>query len=262
MIKQELPKSQQCLNCGYEVISCKYCPECGQENIEYRVETKLLIRYYMAKYLRFDVKWLITLKILVLRPWYLTQVYLEGKRKQYTHPFRLYLVLSVLFFLGLRLQINTQETNKNNTITFKSGIFSLQTDRNLNINKIMNQVTAQLPNAMLISVPLVALVLAAFYYHKKKYFFIDHFVLMLHYYAYVYLISLPFLFIPQIQSFSFISFIFASVYLWLFIKFFYQESTWISTIKYIFFTIFSTAIVTGISILLVLIIIFKEILLN
>lgn len=257
MQKQELPKSEQCLNCGHSVKEYKYCPECGQENTDYRVKLGVLIRYYVSKYVRIDIKWIVTIKMLITRPWRLTEAYLEGKRKQYTHPFRLYIVLSVLFFLGLRLQISN-ESSVEDKRKFKLKSFSVQTENEVNMQKIASQVMTQLPNAMLISVPLVALVLTGFYYHRKKYFFIDHFILMLHYYAYVYLICLPFLFIPRIQLLSIIPLILATVYLWLFIKHFYQESILISTIKYIFFTVFSTAIITIISVLLVAIIILKE----
>jgi len=258
--KQELPKSEQCLNCGHTIHEYKYCPECGQENADYRVRLGVLIRYYLSKYLRLDIKWVRTVKTLLWQPWKLTETFLSGKRKQYTHPFRLYLVLSVLFFLGLRLQVVNQSPD-NDKRKLKLNFFTVQTERDVNMQKVLNQIMAQLPNAVLLSVPLSALVLTGFYYMSKKYFFFDHFILMLHYYAYVFLISLPFLFIPQIGDFSFISLLLAIVYLWLFMKQFYQENILKTTLKYIFFSLLSSFIITILSVLLVFAILTKEMIL-
>lgn len=256
MQKQELPKNQQCLNCGHNVGELKYCPQCGQENLDYRVKLGVLIRYYVSKYARFDIKWITTIKMLFTQPWQLTQIYLEGKRKQYTHPFRMYLALSVLFFLGLRLQVTYKASNDK---SLNIGFFSITTESQVSMQKIVAQVMTQLPNATLISVPLVAMILTGLYYHhRKKYLFYDHFIFMLYYYSLVYLISLPFLFIPRANTLFLMPLLVSSAYLWLFIKRFYQENFIITTVKYLVFSFFSTVIIVLLSVLLMIAIIIRE----
>ncbi|MCS7077476.1 MAG: DUF3667 domain-containing protein [Bacteroidia bacterium] len=257
-----LPKNDICPNCGYEVKQSNFCPECGQENIEYRVSLKTLIRYYISKYLRLDTKLIKTLKMLVLKPWHLTELYLQGKRKEYTSPIGLYFILSLLFVLGLRIQYLRSQGVKLAGTTVKIKVNESNAGKNElaepQKQKIFLQFIKQLPNAMLISVPIVALILTILYYRSKKYMFIDHLILMIHYYAFVYLLTLPFSFIPYLNDLTLIPIIASILYLWVFMKQFYQESFLKTTYKYLVFNILSQIVIMILSLGLVLLIVIKE----
>ena len=88
----------RCDNCG-AVVSGRYCAACGQ-----RVEPPLHSLWHFTKTATEDLThadsrlWR-TLGALLFRPGYLTREFLVGRRACYLPPVRLYLVISVLFFL-------------------------------------------------------------------------------------------------------------------------------------------------------------------
>jgi hypothetical protein len=90
--------SAQCKNCGATVTG-KYCSACGQ-CVEYHMHSMWDLLSEAAEVLTHaDSRLWRTLGSLVARPGLLTQQFIEGHRARYLSPFRLYFVLSVLFFL-------------------------------------------------------------------------------------------------------------------------------------------------------------------
>ena len=92
--------NQQCATCG-EPLSGKYCHNCG-EKLHQRYEFAL--PYYSREIIyqvtHIDAKIFKTLQLLVTRPGQLTEEYLLGRKNKYIRPIRLYLVLSMLYFLS------------------------------------------------------------------------------------------------------------------------------------------------------------------
>jgi hypothetical protein len=88
----------RCENCGAPV-SARYCSACGQ-----RVEPPVHSLWHFTTVACEDLThadsrlWR-TLTALLFKPGYLTREFLSGRRARYLPPVRLYLVLSVLFFL-------------------------------------------------------------------------------------------------------------------------------------------------------------------
>ncbi len=110
--KPPKPPPTHCLNCGVAATG-KFCAECGQENEDQTVTMKLLARDLLSDVASFDSKLLRTLVPLVIRPGFLTNEYNSGKRVCYLSPFKLYLTLSVLFFLVLPLTHQASLMNAN-----------------------------------------------------------------------------------------------------------------------------------------------------
>jgi|SRR6185437_16717376 len=87
-----------CANCGAPVTR-HYCAECGQ-----RVEHSLHSLWHFIGEVTEDLThadsrvWR-TMAALLLKPGFLTREFLDGRRVSYLPPLRLYLVLSVLYFL-------------------------------------------------------------------------------------------------------------------------------------------------------------------
>ncbi|HEV8017618.1 MAG TPA: DUF3667 domain-containing protein [Steroidobacteraceae bacterium] len=87
-----------CENCGAEVTG-RYCGACGQ-----RLEPPLHSLWHFLTVATEDLThadsrlWR-TLGALLLRPGFLTRQFLDGRRARYLPPVRLYLVLSVVFFI-------------------------------------------------------------------------------------------------------------------------------------------------------------------
>jgi hypothetical protein len=88
----------RCDNCGAEVTG-RYCAACGQ-----RLEPPLHSLWHFTQVATEDLThadsrlWR-TLGALLFRPGYLTREFLAGRRAHYLPPLRLYLVISVVFFL-------------------------------------------------------------------------------------------------------------------------------------------------------------------
>lgn len=97
--------SRRCPNCEAPLADPppRFCPECGQET---RVRAPTLgefLQQFGGAYLSTEGALWRTLKLLLLKPGELTRQYLAGRRKHYVLPLRLYLTISVVVLLVLRL---------------------------------------------------------------------------------------------------------------------------------------------------------------
>ena len=93
-----VPEPRLCDNCGAE-LSGHYCSRCGQ-----RAETEAhtvghFMREAIEAFTHFDSRFWGTLRPLLRRPGFLTREYFAGRRARYLPPLRLYLIMSVLFFV-------------------------------------------------------------------------------------------------------------------------------------------------------------------
>jgi len=91
-------KEKKRLTCGTEVLD-RFCPHCGQENIEPREPVGNLIAHFFKDITHFDGKFFQTLKRLATRPGFLTREYALGRRAHYVNPVRMYVFTSFVFFL-------------------------------------------------------------------------------------------------------------------------------------------------------------------
>jgi hypothetical protein len=88
----------QCENCGTPVTA-RYCGACGQK-LEAPVHSLWHFTQLAAEDLTHaDSRLWRTLAALLFKPGFLTREFLSGRRARYLPPLRLYLVLSVAFFL-------------------------------------------------------------------------------------------------------------------------------------------------------------------
>jgi len=87
-----------CLNCK-AALEGRFCHICGQENIEPRETFWNMITHFVFDLFHFDGKFFSTLKYLLIKPGFLSQVHLRGRRATYLHPIRMYVFTSAFFFL-------------------------------------------------------------------------------------------------------------------------------------------------------------------
>ncbi len=94
-----------CRNCGHDFgrPRPRFCPACGQETNVKPPTLREFAQQFGGAYLSTEGALWRTLKLLVLRPGELTRQYLAGRRKHYVLPLRLYLTVSLLVLLALRL---------------------------------------------------------------------------------------------------------------------------------------------------------------
>lgn len=76
-----------------------YCPNCGQRNIDLERPIWSLIGDVVKETFEVDGRAALTVRTLFRHPGQLTQEFLAGRRRTYTPPLRLYLVISISFFI-------------------------------------------------------------------------------------------------------------------------------------------------------------------
>ncbi len=91
------PGSHPCLNCDAPAPE-RFCPRCGQATRERRAPILTLVREVLD-HLSLDTTLPRSLFNLLLRPGRLTELYRKGKRASYVPPLRMYLVISLVFFV-------------------------------------------------------------------------------------------------------------------------------------------------------------------
>jgi hypothetical protein len=89
---------RSCKNCDTP-LEARYCPQCGQRDINLDRPLHELLRQALRETLDVDGRAAQTLWTLLRRPGLLTSEYLAGRRRRYSPPFRLYLIISLLFFV-------------------------------------------------------------------------------------------------------------------------------------------------------------------
>lgn len=91
-------ETPDCPNCG-TLLHGQYCWQCGQRSRVRLITLWELMRDAVGDLFELDSRLWRSLKPLLFRPGLLTSDYLAGRRARYMPPFRMYLVLSIIFFL-------------------------------------------------------------------------------------------------------------------------------------------------------------------
>ncbi len=96
--KKSPPPLTHCENCGH-ALDGPYCAKCGQPAIDYRRSLGSLLVDAADAFFNLDARFFQSFGLLLVKPWRLTNEFVEGKRARHVHPLRVYLIASVLFFL-------------------------------------------------------------------------------------------------------------------------------------------------------------------
>ena len=127
MSKGKIRNDKTCLNCRY-VIENRFCPNCGQENIDTRKTFHHLFIHFFEDLTHYENAFWKTIRNLLFKPATLTKEYLSGKRLSYLAPIRLYLFISFITFLLIAIfsgEFNSSDKTitKESTITTKNKSF-------------------------------------------------------------------------------------------------------------------------------------------
>ena len=96
-------KQQVCANCGhYFGQDENFCPTCGQENHSPNQPIKHYIFELIDAFLHLDSKFFHTIWVILRYPGLITKEYNENKRARYMPPIRLYVFVSLVFFISLQ----------------------------------------------------------------------------------------------------------------------------------------------------------------
>jgi hypothetical protein len=230
-----------CKNCG-DIVEKNFCPNCGQERRDLDVSFKELLSELLHETFNFDSKLLRTIRTLFLKPGYLSLEYLRGKRVKYITPFRLYLIISILFFLLLNFKnfilpdlskayqdIKThgflpdstrvkekfgiaepEKKSAENQFPLKLKIRNDEINTNIDKNEFLRKVINTFQHSLFFLLPLAALILQFLFFRKRKKY-IEHLILMTHLQSAVFVILILNLFL-KIPFLNWIFFVFLYYY--------------------------------------------------
>jgi hypothetical protein len=92
-----------CANCGTPAGD-HFCPRCGQEQHDYHRSIGSIFGEALDALAGWDAKIPASIGLLLARPGRLTNEFLRGRRARYLRPLRVYLLLSLAFFVALRYE--------------------------------------------------------------------------------------------------------------------------------------------------------------
>jgi hypothetical protein len=231
--KPPRPRPDQCLNCG-RAVDGNFCAFCGQENKDHTVALRPLLSDLLAEVASWDSKMLRTLVPLVIRPGFLTNEYNAGRRIGYLSPLKLYLTVSVLFFLALSWKA---PLNKHNVAINTSGVSfgpaggkfaapaartAAEYDASQKLKPparrdppllrtlihhlfkakqspmaFISAIIGGFPKMMFFLLPLFAVSLKLLYLRRKR-LYVEHLVFLLHVHAFAFLVLTPLLLLPLV----------------------------------------------------------------
>jgi len=92
------PGNTTCANCGAELRG-PYCQDCGQSAEDIRRPAWTLLTDLIGSVFVWEGKFFTTLRRLYTRPGRVARDYVDGRRQSHTAPIRIYLLISLMFFL-------------------------------------------------------------------------------------------------------------------------------------------------------------------
>lgn len=194
-----------CRNCG-AALSGRFCANCGQAADIHVPSTSELIHEAMEGITHSDSRLWRTLWLLWFKPGKLTQEFVVGRRAAYLPPFRLYLVLSVIFFLvasfsPARTQVAELKDGKIQIVTSEASCNDIQLELFGNHDweqrfrhgcaaavrdsgaSLLHVAVGAMPKAMFIFLPLIAF-LHMLLYWRPRHRYAEHLLFFVHVHAF------------------------------------------------------------------------------
>jgi hypothetical protein len=231
-LTHDLPQDETpaCLNCGTQLRG-QYCGHCGQRSQSRLISLWELISDAFGDLFEIDSRLWQTVVPLMIRPGRLTHDYLKGRRARFMPPFRMYLVLSLVFFvvaffdpreeLGLFFEPATETESVAEAEESEDDVTEVEETeeecdieadgmedlpgflaRRLTIERmtricehivadegksLTNKVVDNTPTALIVLLPLMALILKALYPLSRRYY-VEHLLFFVHFHAFVFLL--------------------------------------------------------------------------
>ncbi len=167
--------TENCLNCGHKLADGDiFCALCGQKHSKKSGTVREFLVDFLGDYFTFDSKIFRSLIPLVLKPGFLTTEYLNGKRVSYIPPLRLYIFISIIFFIIFKIS-----NPFSGSVVDKENIMSQ--------DMIDYYVDHHLHKVFFLLLPLFAFIIYLFYKKTEKNF-LTHFIFSLHFHSFLFIL--------------------------------------------------------------------------
>ncbi len=241
-------RSTHCHDCGAPLTG-PYCAACGQKDQEKIVPFGHLLHEVFHDLAHLDARFLRTLGAL-LKPGLLTEEYLAGRRTRWYPPFRLYLMVSLVFFALAALGPATTQfsitTRPHASVVGvegkadappRSALESRLEARAVEINRdpapFVAKLMAWAPRVLFLLLPLFALLLKLAYL-RSRILYAAHAIFSLHLHAYAFLLFTAMRvlgFVPYVRGLRGLLLLALPVYLVVALKRVYGQGWLASTLK-------------------------------
>jgi len=248
-----------CPNCG-SPLAGRYCSSCGQRSDVHAHSVGHFFHELFEALTHADSHVWATLLPLLRRPGFLTREYFAGRRARYLPPLRVYLFMSVLFFLvsallggGTGAHVGVQLDKPQST----EECAQLQTNlkwggqallprlkaacRNVvsdNGRMFSENMVHNLGRAMFVFLPLMAALMKLLYWRPRRYY-LEHLMLLLHNHACVFLLLSVFLLALHWLGSSNWTGVLVLVLAWYVVRYLYrsmkvmyQQPRWLTLLKF------------------------------
>lgn len=246
-----------CLNCGTDVAQ-KFCPQCGQENLETLEKFSHLVGHFISDYFHFDSKFFRSLVPLFTRPGFLTKEYWQGRRVHYIHPLRMFFFITIIFMISTTVFYKKFGSQMKGKIIKDNSEFAVADTINMKLtdeqklelmkeNKVKDERMKGkfakgfddffkiIKYATFFLLPVYALVFKILY-RRRRAFYVDHLVYAMHLQSFAYILLGVILLLPFVipGSFDFLLPIIMFtlfIYIAISLHFLYKQVWWKTFIK-------------------------------
>ncbi|MCA1751359.1 MAG: DUF3667 domain-containing protein [Cryomorphaceae bacterium] len=160
----------------------RFCSHCGQERIKDSESISGVMRHFLGDYFTFDSKIVNSIKPLLFKPGALTVEYENRRRARYISPLRLYIFVSILFFLILAWSGDSPKLQEE--LTPDAGMWNSFFD-------------VYLPRVFFVLLPIFALI-TNLLFRKLKMSYVGHLVFALHFHSFVFIVLMAYQLLSRI----------------------------------------------------------------
>ncbi len=224
-----------CKNCGQQIETYSFCPDCGAKKITKRITFKNLIVEFVDRFLNVDNSFIRTFVHLFTKPEEVIDGYIHGLRKRYVNAFGYFAIsVTITGFYSFIVKDRIFELTT-------TALSSLMSKDEIEAQLVALDTSFQYQSVLsFILIPILALLSRLVFLNYKKYNLTEHFVIYLYAYSHIVavvaLIQTPITFlVDSYFIMAFLPFLFYFLYIGFVLKRLYSISLKKILIKTILF---------------------------
>lgn len=173
----ELITITNCKNCGKQIETYNFCPDCGAKKITKRITFKNLVQDFVDRFLNIDNSFFKTFLHLFSKPEAVIDGYIHGLRKRYVSAFGYFAIsITITGFYSFLVKDRLKEIMK----------FEDFSEQQIAVQDSVYDFTFQYNSIIsFLLIPFLALISRLIFLNYKKYNLTEHFVIYLYAYSHI-----------------------------------------------------------------------------